>query len=292
MDKLDALRLLVDIAEAGSFAAAARRRAISTSSATLAIQNLESALGARLITRSTRKLVFTHEGERVLAGARGMLELWQAALTDIAQDELLRGPIRLAASNDFGRHSLRPLLDRFMARHPAVKVTLLLSDALENLLEQQIDVAIRSGPLPDSRLKARLLLRGRHLVCASPAYWRERGKPAHPAELAAHNCLVLARPGAPIAVWPFLAGGKRLSVRVDGDRAASDGDVLREWAAQGHGVILKNEWDMRAEIADGRLETALEDFVAERIDLYAVYPKDAPSRRAVALVDHLAQSLA
>lgn len=287
MDKLDTLRLLIDIAEMGSFSAVARKRSISTSTVTLAIQHLEGQVGMRLITRTTRKLSLTHEGELLVAGARRIHDVWDATLGDLSQDGPLQGPIRITASNDFGRNSLLPIVDAFMAQHPDVKITVLLNDMVENLLEQRIDVAIRSGPLDDSRFKARLLIQGRQRVCAAPAYWRARGKPQHPRELEGHNCLVLARPGAPISNWPFIVGGKRVAVKVGGDRSASGGDVIRLWAVQGQGVMLKNEWDIRQELAEGLLETALDDFAAERVDLYAVYPKEIPNRRAVAFIAYL-----
>ncbi|CDG85961.1 LysR family transcriptional regulator [Janthinobacterium agaricidamnosum] len=291
MDTLATLHLLIDITDTGSFSAAARLRGKATSTVTLALQQLENEVGVRLVTRSTRRLALTHEGDLLLAGARRMLDAWEATLGEIAQDGVLQGPIRIAASNDFGRNSLLPLIDRFMLLHPGVKIGLVLSDSLENLLEQQLDIAVRSGPLQDSNLKARLLVRGRHLVCAAPSYWREHGKPRHPSELASHNCLVLTRHSAPLSAWPFVVDGKRTPVKVGGDRNASDGAVLRQWAIGGKGVMLKNEWDIRAELADGRLETALEDFVSSHIDLYAVYPKENPSRRAMAFIDYLSDNL-
>lgn len=292
MDKLDTLRLLIDIAETGSFSAVARQRSISTSTVTLAVQHLETHLGTRLITRTTRKLSLTHEGELLVAGARRIHDVWDATLGDLSQEGPLQGPIRITASNDFGRNSLVAIIDAFMALHPEVKITLMLSDTVEHLLEQHIDVAIRSGPLDDSRFKARLLIQGRQRVCAAPAYWRAHGKPEHPSELARHNCLVLARQGAPISSWGFIVDGKRLTVKVDGDRSASGGDVVREWAVRGLGVMFKNEWDIRQELLDGRLEAALDDCAAGGADLYAVYPKEIPSRRSAAFIRYLAERMA
>lgn len=128
----------------------------------------------------------------------------------------MQGPNRVTASNDFGRNCLVPIIDEFMQLHSEVKINLLLSDLVESLLEQQIGIAIRSGPLRDSRLKAKLLMEGRRRVCAIPSYWREHGKPQHPSELVNYNCLMLARPGAQISTWPFMVDGKRLSVKING----------------------------------------------------------------------------
>lgn len=292
MDRIDALRLLLDVAEAGSFSGVARQRAIATSTVALAVSQLEQEFGARLVTRSTRRLVFTHEGETLLADARRIVSEWDAAMSGLREEGPLAGPIRVTATNDFGRTQLRPLLDAFQARHAGVHISLVLSDSTVDLIEDHIDLALRNGPLPDSGLRARLLVRGQRLVCASPGYWARTGKPAHPDDLADHNCLVLARPGAPLAAWPFRDGGKPFSVKVSGDRQASDGGVVREWAVEGLGVVIKNRWDIRRELEAGTLETALDDYVAGWIDLYAVHPGGPPTRRVAALVDFLAEALA
>ncbi|KQP19478.1 LysR family transcriptional regulator [Pseudorhodoferax sp. Leaf265] len=291
MDRIDALRLLIDVAELGSFSSVARQRAIATSTVTLAVGQLEQELGARLLARSTRRLSFTHEGQRLLADARRIVSEWDAAFCSLRQDGALNGPIRITATNDFGRTRLRPLLDAFQARHPELRISLLLSDNTVDLIEEHIDLALRSGPLPDSSLHARLLVRGARLVCAAPGYWARHGRPAHPDTLAGHNCLVLARPGAPIAAWPFRADDRLFHVKVSGDRQASDGEVVREWAVLGLGVALKNHWDIAQDLASGALETALDAFVAGPVDLYAVHPGGPPSRRVAALVDFLAQAL-
>lgn len=290
MDRIDALRLLLDIAEAGTFSSVARRRSVAVSTVTLAINQLEQELGVTLITRSTRRLLFTHEGEALLADARQLVSGWDAARNALREDGPLTGPIRVTATNDFGRMQLRPLLDVFQGQHPGIHVSLVLSDSMFDLIDQNIDLALRNGPLVDSNLHARLLVKGERLVCASPDYWKKAGVPQHPDDLIHHNCLILARPGAPLASWPFRQGDKTFSVKVSGDRQASDGGVLREWAVDGHGVIIKNRWDVRQELASGALQSVLDDYIAEDVDLFAIYPASVPSRRVAALVDFLASS--
>lgn len=292
MDRIDALRLLLDVAAAGSFSGAARLRGLATSTVAQAVGQLEGESGATLITRSTRKLVFTREGESLLSDARRIVSDWDGAMSLLKDDGTLSGPIRLTATNDFGRSQLRPLLDDFLSRHPALRLSLLLSDSTLDLIAGRIDVAIRTGPLPDSGLHARLLVPGGRVVCASPAYWARAGRPTHPSELSAHNCLVLARPDAPLANWRFMDGDAPVTVKVAGDREASDGGVLREWAVAGRGVILKNRWDVLKELSAGTLETVLDAFSPGPIDLFAVYPSYPPSRRVAALVDFIADALA
>lgn len=291
MDRIDALRVFLDVAEAGSFSAVARQRAIATSTVTLAINQLEAEFRAPLLLRSTRRLVFTHEGERLLSDARRLVTEWDAALCGIRQAAPLNGPIRVTASNDFGRAQLRPCLDAFQAGHPGIHISLLLTDSQLDLLDEQIDLALRSGPLPDSGMHARRVLPSQRRVCAAPAYWERAGRPAHPRELTEHNCLVLARPDAPLAAWPFQEEGRPFSVKVSGDRQATDGEVLRHWAVAGLGVTLKNSVDIRHELAAGTLETVLDGYASPANDLYAVTPAGLPSRRVAMLIEFLAQQL-
>lgn len=291
MDRIDALRLLLDVADAGSFSGVARQRAMATSTVALAVSQLEQEFGRQIVIRSTRKLVFTHEGEILLADARRIVSAWDAAADALREDGRLRGPLRVTATNDFGRARVRPLLDAFQNLHPDLHVTLILSDSTLDLIDHHIDLAVRSGPLPDSALRARLLVRGRRLVCAAPAYWNQAGRPTHPNDLQQHNCIILARPDAPLSPWPFVDAGTSLNVKVAGDRQATDGDVLREWAVEGRGVVLKNEWDIRDDVAAGRLETVLDDYANPPLDLYALYPSGATSRRLSALIDFFADAL-
>jgi len=291
MDTLDALRLFVSIAEAGNLSAAARQQSVATSTVTLALQQLEERVAAPLITRSTRKLTFTHEGEQFLAYARRFLAEWDGSIDGIRQDGPLKGPIRLTATRDFGRLQLVPIIDRFMQLHPEVQITLLLGDGVVDLIEHNLDLALRNGPLVDSNLRSRALIRSQRIICATPQYWRSHGKPSHPEKLAKHNCLVLHRPGVPFSTWPFVIDGKPVAVRVSGNRVANDGGVLRHWALQGYGVMIKNRWEVRDEIEQGLLETALDGYVPAHVDLYAVTPGGAPNRRVSALVAFLAEQL-
>jgi DNA-binding transcriptional LysR family regulator len=292
MDRLDALRLFVEIAEAGSFSAAARKKDVSTSTATLALQKLEDELGARLIIRTTRRLALTPEGQRFLDDALRVLGDWDSAVLTLRDDGPLAGPIRLTTTSDFGRSRIVPLLDKFMSLHPQVQVSLFLSDGVVDLVDQQLDLALRIGPLLDSRMKARLLLHAPKVLSAAPAYWVAHGKPMHPTQLSSHNCLIQLIPGASPAAWPFFVDGKPLMVKVAGNRHANDGGVLREWALNGYGVVLNHRWDVHDELASGRLETALDSYIADIVDLYAVYPGAMPSRRIGALIEFFAHALA
>ncbi|MFS8055062.1 LysR family transcriptional regulator [Rhizobium sp. BR 317] len=290
MDTLDALRLFVGIAEAGSLSAAARQSAVATSTVTVALQQLEEQAGATLIRRSTRRLSFTYEGLQFLSNARRLLADWDASVEGVRGGPL-RGPIRMTSTVDFGRSKIVPAIDRFMELHSGVSIDLHLSDAVIDLVEQNIDLAIRNGPLRDSSLKARLILRGQRVICAAPSYWNSHGLPAHPDDLAGHNCLLVSRPATTFSTWHFVDDGRKISTRVSGNRVANDGSILKRWGLKGYGVILSPIWDVREELASGALVTALERFLPESANLYAVTNGSAASHRVQALIDFLADEL-
>ncbi|MCD9028290.1 LysR family transcriptional regulator [Luteimonas sp. BDR2-5] len=292
MDQLDTLRLFVAIADRGSLSAVARAWALSPSTVTLALQQLEERLGARLVVRTTRRLSLTAEGERFLGDCRRILGQLDDAMQGLGEGGQLSGEIRITVTNDFGRAQLAPLLDRFLALHPGVRIALVLTDGVVDLVDGGYDIGIRTGPLQDSRLRARRLLAGARRVCAAPAYWRRAGVPRHPRELAAHNCLVLDRPGAPQSNWRFQEAGREFAVKVGGNRTANDGGVLREWAVAGGGVVMKAGWDIGDDLAAGRLQPVLDDFRIDDINLYAVHAAGQRTpHRVAALIEFLAAAL-
>ncbi len=292
MDQFDLIRLFVSIADSGSLSAVARIRGVAPSTVTLGLQQLEERIGARLVTRTTRRQSLTPEGEQFLKDCRRILGDLEEAMDNISDNGPLRGDIRLTTTNDFGRTRLVPLIDSFMRLHPDVHITVTLIDAVVDLVEDGYDLGIRIGPLTDSRLSARLLLRGGRQVSAAPAYWRRYGKPSHPRDLANHNCLILARPGVPWTNWHFQESGKPFTVRVNGDRSINDGGALRTWAVAGAGVIIKMRFNIEEDLAAGRLETALESYALDDLNLYAVHSAGRhPSRRVLALIEYLATGL-
>jgi len=290
MDTLDALRLFVSIAETGSMSAAARLESVAQSTVTVALRELEKLAGATLITRTTRRLSFTHEGRQFVSNARRILADWDAAIAD-ARNGPLRGPIKITAPQELGRVELVPIVDRFLLKNPAVTIALHFADNVLDLVDNDIDLALRHGPLVDSTFKARLLLRSKRVVCASPDYWNKRGYPKQPDDLSDHNCLVHSRPDAPFAAWPFLYGGEQVSVRVRGDRIANDTLILRDWALAGLGVIRRDTFGIRRELASGSLVTALDAYSIREANLYAITTGGMLSQRVSAFMEFLEHEL-
>ncbi len=289
MLSLDVLQVFVRIAETGSFSAAARDLGLSKSASSKKLAALEDRLGARLFNRTTRRLSLTEAGSDFLERAQRILaELEEAEQAAGRLTDEPRGILRVNAPMSFGIRHVAPALADFMTRYPELAVTLDLDDRRVSLIEEGYDVAVRIADLPDSSLVARKLAPARRVVCASPAYWAERGVPTHPRELANHNCLIYAYLPAQND-WRFRGPGGPLTVRVAGNLKANNGDVLREAALAGLGVCLAPTFLVGDDLRAGRLATVLDAFVDDSLAVYAVYPhRRHLSAKVRAFVDFLA----
>lgn len=281
----------------GSFAAVARERNVAPSSISRSIATLERDLGARLLSRTTRRLELTEAGARYVERLTPLLEELERA-NAMVRDAAERpaGHLRISAPVTFGQLVLAALLPRFAARHPGLTFELRLESALVDLVADRIDVAVRLGRLADSTLVARRLCAMRYVACASPSYLSLRGAPRQPDELAEHECLRFPVPGRP-ARWRFrAAGGAIAEVAVAGRVIATNGVVLRALAVAGMGVVVLPRWNVAAQLARGELVEVLPDHdcTASEFDLaaWAVYPSRAYLPLKVrAFVDHLAAHL-
>lgn len=270
---LSQLELFVRIADAGSLSAAARQLQLTPAAASAALKRLEAAFGARLIERSTRSMRLTGEGELLRDHARRALgELDDVRAQLGAGREALNGDIHLAAPSDLGRGPLSAMLDRFIDQHPGVRLTLYLSDTVQDLVRERVDLAVRYGELPDSSLVARRLHVTRRVLVASPAYIERHGAPQQPADLGRHNCLVLYRGGRPHLTWRFMRAGTETRVRVQGNRMAWDGAIVRQWAIEGLGIATKARLDVADDLRSGRLVELLTDWRGEDFPLHALLP--------------------
>lgn len=275
MAPLDDLAFFQQLARAGSLTATARTLGLSLSAVSKRLKQLETRLGVTLAQRTTRRLTLTAEGERYLArGAAILEELTELEETLGEQRAALSGPLTVNATFGFGRRHVAPLLSAFCRQHPGIEAGLELTNFPLNLGERDVDVGIRVGEPPDSRLVARRILANRRVLCASPGYVARMSPLESPADLAVHPCMVLRENASDYALWRFQhrdGAGARQTVKVDGPLASNDGEVIVRLALDGHGIALRSWWDVHAHLESGALVELLPAWQGVRADFHAVY---------------------
>nr|WP_296765595.1 LysR family transcriptional regulator [Rhodococcus sp. (in: high G+C Gram-positive bacteria)] len=282
------------VARSASLTEVGRALGVSVSAVSKRLAQLERRLAVRLVTRSTRRLTLTPEGERYAAGAAviaaEVAELEESVTGNVAD---LRGRIAVHSSVGLGRAHIAPLLAEFVAENPRVSLDLELSARPFNISGTSFDIAIRVGHLQDSRLTATRLCANRRVVCASPGYAAGHGLPASIKDLADHNCIVLRQDEGDFALWRFGSGGAETSVRVEGNMISNDGDVTTRWCVEGRGLLMRSLWHVRPLLDSGELVQVLPDLDTPAADINAVF-SSAPQvpRRVRAMVDHLRSGLA
>ncbi|KKM14321.1 hypothetical protein LCGC14_1707310 [marine sediment metagenome] len=279
---IDNIRLFLTITEKGSLVAAGREVGLSATTVSERLAALETHYGVVLFNRTTRSLSLTDEGRTLLSGAKtvlGEIEDLDARIRHGA--ETLSGPIRISAPIDIGRSIVSRVISSFTADHPEISIELLLSDGYVDIVGQGFDLALRFGAVTDSTLRTRNLGHFRRIVCAAPTYIAAHGAPKIPAELTQHNCLIMRFGTTLDNVWRFEAGKKPQSVTVRGSKIVNDGSLVRQWALEGHGIILKSELDVAPDLQAGRLVALLEDFASPPNPLQMMFPPGRAQPRRV-----------
>ncbi|BAN49884.1 LysR family transcriptional regulator [Metapseudomonas resinovorans] len=258
VNRFGEMDVFVRVVETGGFSAAAQKCGMTPSAVSKLVARLEDRLGARLFNRSTRRQQLTAEGAAFYDRSLRILADLDEAEREASASATAQGKVRLSCNLPVGRQLLIPALPLFFERYPGVSLDLHLSDEVVDLLEERADVAIRSGTLKDSRLVARFLGESGHQVVAAPDYLARHGAPQHPRELVEHNCLGFSyRRIEPD--WPFL-GRQAQDPEPIGNTLASDGDSLRHLVLAGLGLARLGTFQVRDDIAAGRLVPVLEDF--------------------------------
>jgi DNA-binding transcriptional LysR family regulator len=248
------------VVERGSFAAAADDLGLSPSAVSKLITRLETRLGVRLITRTTRRLALTAEGELFLDRSRKILEAIEAAEAELASGR--RGPqghLRVHTFPTFAVDHLSIALPSFLARHPRITFEFVVTNREVSLIDRNIDIALQVGPLGKSSFVARKITDLTQIVCASPAYVARHGRPVHPSDLAQHACLTLSHiPGS--RIWAFVTASETIRVEVGGPAAADSAHMLLKLAISGAGIIRFGDIIVAKAIRDGLLVPLLEDW--------------------------------
>jgi DNA-binding transcriptional LysR family regulator len=290
MDRLDGMAAFAAAVEAGSLSGAAKRLGRSLASVSRQISAIERQFGVTLLARTTRRLALTDEGREYYEHVKRIVsEVVDAERTLSAQAKVPHGRLRIGAPTLIGRLRLAPVLSTYLADHPQVSIDLLLMDRLPNLLEDEIDVAIVLGRLPDSSLVRRSLGHVRMVLCAAPDYLASRGVPATPQDLATHECLIFATtPG--VASWTFQISGRRTEVEVPARLRSNALDVVVSAALGSTGIARAPSWQVQDHVDAGRLKLVLQDYERPALPLQMIFPDPRHfSRKVQSFADFLAR---
>jgi DNA-binding transcriptional LysR family regulator len=258
---------------------------------------MEARVGVPLVNRTTRRMSLTPEGELYLTHARRIL----GDIDDLAQQisnakVTPKGLLRVNATLGFGRSHVAPVISRFVRKYPHVEVQLQLSVNPPPLTEDAFDVCIRFGEPPDARVIARRIAPNRRILCAAPSYLARHGIPKSPGDLARHNCIGIRQGDEAYGVWRLTLGSSkrqhREGVKIRGNLTTNDGGIAVNWALDGHGILMRAEWDIAGCLRSGRLVQVLPQYHTPDADIYAVYlQRHRMSTRVRAFVEFICESL-
>jgi len=289
MDAVAELNFFVLLVNKKSLAATARSLNITPPAVTKRLVKLEQRLGVRLLNRTTRKIALTYEGELYYEHAKRLCsEIDEVEALVSRRNTEPSGLLRVNAPLGFGRSYIAGVMSEFSAKYPKVNLQLKLTDRPINLAEDAFDLQIRFGEIPDSRLLAKHIATNRRLLCASPKYLQKHGVPLSTADLSQHNCIVLKQNEAEFGIWRLRKDNKTESIKVNARLVTNDGSVALKWALDGHGVVMRAEWDIANYIRSGELVLVLTDYETTMADIYAVYlEKLSNSPKLAAFVAYL-----
>jgi DNA-binding transcriptional LysR family regulator len=287
------MEAFVRAVELGGFSAAARDLKLSPSALSKLVDRLERSLQVRLLTRTTRKLAPTAEGELFLARCRRILSEIEDAENEVGSSrDRPRGRLNMHVGVGFAMHQVVDALPVFLRRHPDVEVNLRIEDARLDLVKEGLDLSVRPGP-PDETLVARTLFDFDRIVCAAPAYLARHGAPRKPEELAQHRCLSIAGTFSSER-WSFDGPRGRVAVKIAPVMRVNNADAIYRLGLAGMGIMRVNEFIGAQALRDGRLVPLLPEYpCADGAQMLALYPHERHRLpRVAAMLDFLAESFA
>jgi LysR family transcriptional activator of dmlA len=290
--KLIDLRVFCRVAHLSSFVAAAQELGISPAYVSKRIAELERRLGVVLFQRTTRRVHLSAQGEtayalasRILAGVDGLsAEMSNARAA-------LSGSLRVSTSLRLGRNHVSPILAMFGREHPGLEIWLELVNSRMDMIDEHIDIDVRVGEVIEQNLIAQRVIESERILCASPAYIEKRGAPASVADLSRHDCLLFRGRDQPFGVWRLEGPGGIESIKVSGRAGSNHGDIIRNWALDGYGIIMLSDWDVADDLDSGALVRVLPRH-AQPADVMAVTAiRSASSARIRHTVEFLVSQL-
>jgi DNA-binding transcriptional LysR family regulator len=275
---LQDLEVILKVAEHRSITAAATQLDMRTATASAAVKRVESTLGVDLFVRTTRSLRLSNAGERYIPQCQqALLMLKQARLNIMDDSDSIEGELRLAVSSDLGRNLVMPWLDELMQAHQKLSLKTNISDSNIDLYRDYVDIALRYGSPDDASLYGFKICNVPVLLCATQPYLEQYGIPTHPHDLASHNGLFYQLYDVIHDLWTLSDGITEYKVKMSGNRAANDGDLVRRWCVAGKGLAIKSCLDMAADLLAGKVVNVMPEFKPEPTELWLV----CPSRQSI-----------
>ena len=266
------LRVFLTVVRKGSFAAAAEELGLSPAYVSKRIQILETTLGSRLLHRTSRRVALTDDGERVQRWAVRILDDVQQLHDELSEARAEpRGRLHVCSSFGFGRNHVAPAMSLLARQYPALEIRLDVFDRVVDIVHEGFDLEIHVGDDPAGQHMGRRLASNHRVLCASPDYLERRGVPERLEDLQQHDCLVLKERDNAFGIWQLQGPQGEVSVRVSGALSSNSGEIVLQWALDGHGVMLRSMWDVKALLDQGRLVQVLADY-RQSADVWAVYP--------------------
>ncbi len=293
MDRLSGLTAFVRTADLGSFAAAGRVLGLSASAVGKAVSNLEHQLGVRLLQRSTRSIRLTEEGRLFHERCRRVLDDLDDAQASLAQAVAVpRGRLRVSVPI-VSYHFLLPVVPEFVSRYPEVELDIDFNDRIVDMIEEGVDVAIRSGDLPDSRLISRTLRPFQMLLCAAPSYLERFGLPDCPRDLNQHIAIRFRFPNSgKLQDWPLTMPEGESELRMRTAFSCNNMEAVRGATVAGLGIGCMPDFLVRSTLAEGKLRTVLDDFIDEPGHFHLIWPSNRHmSPKVRVFVDFLSERL-
>ena len=273
MDTLDGLKTVIAVVETSSFTAASERLGMSKALVSKYVGEVEKKLDIRLFNRTTRRLALTEAGRRYYEKSVTLLDQYNALVDDVTGEQTKpRGLLRVSAPVTFGEMELSPLIPKFLALYPDLKIELVLTNSAIDMLEEGIDVRILIGGVDDSSMVARHLKTFPLVLSASPSYIRKNGRPKTPQQLGEHSCIIDSnfRIGK---LWPIISPkGDADNIEVKSTVSVNSPQAVREIAIAGGGIAMCPSFIVEDAIKDGRLLTILPGYTTLEFGLFAIYP--------------------
>lgn len=272
MDKLECLRIFYRVAETGSFTSIAQEFNLTQPMVSKRISWLEAELGTLLFRRTTRGMSLTPEGEMLLHRGKMLSEEMESLFSVVKNEKTnLSGTLRISVSLAFSRMIVAPLLADFVVKYPDLKLHFHLSDGFTDLVENNIDLAIRIGSLEDSSLKAIRIGTSERRLYASKKYLKKFGVPKSLKDLKDHRCLYFSRLSS-IPTWPLCDKGKPIQVQITPFMQADGSDMIREAAINGLGIALMPTWMVDGRDEAKEMQMVLGKHYPEATPIFAVTP--------------------